>query len=399
MKKKEEKADEEAMKNERKIEKTGARDRTGNVVKDDEISGRRKFLKMLGLGGLAAGALGILGLSNAKEVLAAPVKKIKKVNDGGDLDAPEKNTGVPTGPLKNHRWMNWMNPSQYIKDGWDHWQDTIQNPLHARIFHDKFYRIKKIRPKIHHFVFVIDINKCVGCQACVVSCKNENTVPLGVFRRVVDVMEVGEMVPDEKGLVVTDEGNFTPNVKRVFLPRTCNHCDHPPCVEVCPVKATYKLETGQVEIDYDLCIGCLTCVQACPYDMRFANPIQHTADKCNMCAGRASVSHEKSYVPLLPVCVTSCVGRAMKFGDTNDPESEVSKLIATNKVSRLNVGFGTDPQVYYIGLDGDLANYTNPDKVKMVYTYTMGLTTTAYEKLGKKPVLPYLEEKERPYAG
>ncbi len=118
-----------------------------------------------------------------------------------------------------------------------------------------------------------------------------------------------------------------------------------------------------------------------------------------MCAGRAAVSHEKSYVPLLPVCVTSCVGRAMKFGDMNDPGSEVSKLIATNKVSRLNLEFGTDPQVYYIGMDGDLANYTNPDKVKMVYTYTMGLTTTSYEKLGKKPVLPYLEEREHPYAG
>ena len=118
-----------------------------------------------------------------------------------------------------------------------------------------------------------------------------------------------------------------------------------------------------------------------------------------MCAGRAAVSHEKSYVPLLPVCVTTCVGRAIKFGDTNDPESEVSKLIATHKTSRLNVDFGTDPQVYYMGLDGELANYTSSDKVKMVYTYTMGLMTTSYEKLGKKPVLPYLEEKEHPYAG
>ena len=212
-------------------------------------------------------------------------------------------------------------------------------------------------------------------------------------------METGEMAPDAMGIVVTDDGNYAPNVKRVFLPRTCNHCDHPPCVEVCPVKATYKLQTGQVEIDYDLCIGCLTCVQACPYDMRFANPIQHTADKCNMCAGRAAVSHEKSYTPLLPVCVTTCVGRAMKFGDTNDPESEVSKLIATHRTSRLNLEFGTDPQVYYIGFDDELMNPTNPDKVKMVYTYAMGLTTTSYEKLGKKPVLPYLEEREYPYAG
>ena len=142
MKKKEEKSGGRLIGNERIIEKTGAGGETGNAAKDDEISGRRKFLKMLGLGGLAAGALGILGLSNAKEVLAAPLKKIKKGNGDG-LNTPEKGAGIPTGPLKNHRWMNWMDPSQYIKDGWNHWQDTIQNPLHARIFHDKFYRIKK----------------------------------------------------------------------------------------------------------------------------------------------------------------------------------------------------------------------------------------------------------------
>ena len=240
-----------------KSETTCVIDETEDGIKYKEKTGRRKFLKMIGLGGLAASAFGILGISGSKEVLAAdPLKKVK--GNGGGLSTPEKGTGVPTGPLKNQRWMNWMDPSQYIKDGWDHWQNTIQNPLNARVFHDKFYLIKKIRPKIHHFVFVIDINKCVGCQACVVSCKNENAVPLGVFRRVVDVMETGEMVPDEMGVVVTDKGNYTPNVKRIFLPRTCNHCDHPPCVEVCPVKATYKLQTGQVEIDYDLCIGCLT---------------------------------------------------------------------------------------------------------------------------------------------
>lgn len=382
---------------ERKNEAKEVRDGTNNIGNGGEKSGRRKFLKMLGLGGLSSVIAGGLGLSKPKDVFASPLKKGRGKKSG--LNTPEKSTGVPTGPLKNHRWANWLNPSQYVNDGWDHWQNTIQNPLHARTFHDKFYRIKEIRPKIHHFVFVIDVNKCVGCQACVVSCKNENTVPLGVFRRVVDVMETGEMVPDEEGIVVTEDGNYTPSVKRFFLPRTCNHCDHPPCVEVCPVKATYKLQTGQVEIDYDLCIGCLTCVQACPYDMRFANPIQHTADKCNMCASRAAVSHEKPYTPLLPVCVTTCVGRAMKFGDTNDPQSEVSRLIANNKTSRLLVNEGTDPQVYYIGLEGDLVYPSNPEKVKMIYTYSMGLKTNAYEKLGGNPVIPYVEEREHPYAG
>jgi tetrathionate reductase subunit B len=357
---------------------------------------RRKFLKIMGLGGLAATGIGASIFSLPKKILAAPLKR-KALKRSSDV--PEKGTGVPTGPLKNHRWMNWLNPSQSVEDGWEHWQGTIQNPLHAKEYHDKFYEIKEIRPKIHHFVFVIDVNKCVGCQACVVGCKSENSVPLGVTRRVVDVMEKGHMIPDENGIVVTEEGNYTPNVKRIFLPRMCNHCDHPPCVEVCPVKATYKLQTGQVLINYDVCIGCLTCVQACPYGMRFANPVQHTADKCTMCAGRAAVSHEKSYVPLLPVCVTTCVGRAISFGDSNDPQSEVSKLIATHKTSRLKISAGTDPQVYYIGLDGDLTYSTDPEEVKMVYTYAMSLNASAYSKLGGTPVLPFIEEREHPYAG
>ncbi len=374
-------------------------ERKNALIKDEEESKRRKFLKMLGLGGLAAAIGGAVGLSKSKELLAAPLKKAQKKSKKVGHNTPEKGTGVPTGPLKNHRWMGWMNPSQDVDDGWNHWEDTIQNPLHAREWHDRFYQIEEVRPKIHKLVFVIDINKCTGCQACVVGCKSENSVPLGVFRRTVAVMETGHMVADDNGIVVTDEGNYTPNVKKVFLPRTCNHCDHPPCVEVCPVKATYKLQTGAVLINYDVCIGCLTCVQACPYGMRFANPVQHTADKCTMCAGRASVSHQKSYVPLLPVCVTTCVGRSISFGDLNDPQSEVAKLIATKKTSRLKLSEGTEPQVYYIGLDGDLTYSTNPDEVKMVYTYAMSLNTNVYAKLGGNPELPFIEEREHPYAG
>ncbi len=352
-----------------------------------EKSKRRKFLKMLGLGGLAATAFGFAGLSKSKEALAVPLKKEKGKKSG--LNTPEKGTGVPTGALKNKRWMGWMNPSQDVNDGWNEWMRTIENPHNLPIWHDNFYTIKDSKPK-HHWAMVMDLRKCIGCQACVIACKSENNVPLTVFRTVVQVMETGHMVSDKDGIVVTDEGNFTPDTKRFNLPRMCNHCDHPSCVEVCPVKATFKRQDGIVLIDYNVCIGCGTCLQACPYDMRFFNPVQHTADKCTFCVHRIDRG-------LMPACVTSCVGRARKFGDLNDPKSEVSRLIAGYPTSKLKISTGNDPQVFYIDLNGILVDPTNPEKVKMVYTYAISFNTTAYQKLGGTAVLPIVEEMEDPY--
>lgn len=377
MKKENERKSKKAKENEKKRE---------NGEKTSEKSGRRKFLRMLGLGGLGAYAYGIIGMSKSKEALAVPLKHGKRQSG---LNTREKGTGIPTGPLKNHRWAGWTNPSQDVKDGWNEWMKTIENPHNLPIWHDRFYTIKDSKPE-HHWVMVMDLRKCVGCQACVVACKSENNVPLGVFRTVVQVMETGHMVPDAEGDVVTEEGNYAQDVKRFNLPRMCNHCDHPPCVEVCPVKATFKRQDGIVMIDYDICIGCLTCVQACPYNMRFANPVQYTADKCTFCVDRIDRG-------LLPACVTSCVGRARKFGDLNDPKSEVARLIAEYPTSRLKISEGTDPQVFYVNLNGDLVDATNSEKVKMVYTYAMSLNTNVYEKLGGKAVLPFIEEKENPF--
>lgn len=352
-----------------------------------EKSKRRKFLKMLGLGGLTAAIGGAVGLSEAGEVFASPLKKGQGKKSG--LNTPEKGTGVITGSLKNNRWMGWMNPSQDVNDGWNEWMRTIENPHNLPIWHDNFYTIKDSKPK-HHWAMVMDLRKCVGCQACVIACKSENNVPLGVFRTVVQVMETGHTVPDKDGIVATDEGNFTPDVKRFNLPRMCNHCDHPSCVEVCPVKATFKRQDGIVLIDYNICIGCGTCLQACPYDMRFFNPVQRTADKCTFCVHRIDRG-------LMPACVTSCVGRARKFGDLNDPKSEVSRLISEYPTSKLKISTGNDPQVFYIDLNGRLVDPTNPEEVKMVYTYAMSFNTTAYQKLGGTAVLPFVEEKEDPY--
>lgn len=184
-------------------------------------------------------------------------------------------------------------------------------------------------PRKKRYAMVIDTRRCIGCQACSVACKTENDVPLGETRNWVEYIEKGVF----------------PNVHRSFLPRLCNHCEKPQCVSVCPTGATYKREEdGIVVIDSDVCIGCKYCIQACPYGMRFINPKTGTADKCDFCLHRV----EKG---LVPSCVNTCQGRARIFGDLNDPESEVSKMVASNSTTVLRPEMGTEPMVYYIDAD------------------------------------------------
>jgi tetrathionate reductase subunit B len=175
---------------------------------------------------------------------------------------------------------------------------------------------------------VIDLRKCIGCSACSVSCKQEYEVPVGVFRSWVKIVEKGTY----------------PNVRKVALPRLCNHCDNPACVEVCPVQASYRADNGAVLIHTDKCIGCKYCIAACPYDARFINPETKTADKCTFCVHRVEKGQQ-------PACVTTCMAKARTFGDLNDPNSELAKLVATQPVQVLKPALGTEPQVYYIGLD------------------------------------------------
>lgn len=179
------------------------------------------------------------------------------------------------------------------------------------------------------YAMVIDVRRCIGCHACTVACKSEFDVPLGENRSWVEYTEKG----------------VYPNVGRSFLPRLCNHCSEPPCVSVCPTNATYKRkQDGIVVIDDGLCIGCKYCIQACPYDARFLNPVTGFADKCDFCIHRVSKGE-------MPSCVNTCVGGARVFGDLSDPDSNVSKLIASNRVTVLRREMGTMPNVYYIGAD------------------------------------------------
>ncbi len=180
-----------------------------------------------------------------------------------------------------------------------------------------------------HYGMVIDTRRCTGCHACSVACKSEFNVPLGLTRSWVEYVEKGDY----------------PNVSRNFLPRLCNHCRHPACVDVCPTGATWKREEdGIVVVDPDICIGCKYCLQACPYDARFINPETGAADKCDFCLHRVSKG-------VAPACVNTCQGRARIFGDVNDPQSEVARLIANNPVTVLRPGKGTEPMVFYIAAD------------------------------------------------
>lgn len=176
---------------------------------------------------------------------------------------------------------------------------------------------------------VIDVRRCIGCHACTVACKSEFDVALGRNRSWVEYVEKGSY----------------PNVGRSFLPRLCNHCSEPSCVYVCPTNATYKRkQDGIVVVDQGLCIGCKYCIQACPYDARYQDPNTGWIDKCDFCIHRVSQGIE-------PSCVNTCVGGARIFGDLGDPESEVSKLIAENRVTVLRDEMGTFPNVYYIAAD------------------------------------------------
>ncbi|MEA4900342.1 4Fe-4S dicluster domain-containing protein [Desulfitobacterium sp.] len=189
-----------------------------------------------------------------------------------------------------------------------------------------------------HYGMVIDLRRCIGCHACTVTCKMENSIPEGFFR---------------SWVVEADKGTY-PDVTRVKLPRLCNQCESAPCEHVCPVKATHRDAGGVVVINGEKCIGCRYCISACPYDARFLNPKTGTAEKCDLCLKRVQAG-------LMPACVSSCVAHARFFGDLNDPQSEVAKLLSENSCQVLRPELGTKPSVYYIGLDEAIAgaDYAN----------------------------------------
>ncbi len=179
--------------------------------------------------------------------------------------------------------------------------------------------------------FVIDQDRCIGCHACTVACKEEHNVPVGVYRTWVKYIEKGAF----------------PATSRHFGVMRCNHCDAAPCVEICPTSSLFTRHDGIVDFDPDRCIGCKSCMQACPYDALYIDPATHTAAKCNYCAHRIEVGLE-------PACVIVCPTRAIIAGDLDDPESAPSRIVASAKVVSRKPHKGTRPKLFYVGIDGDL---------------------------------------------
>lgn len=178
---------------------------------------------------------------------------------------------------------------------------------------------------IQNYGFLIDQSKCIGCHACSTACKSENQVPLGVNRTWVKYVETGAY----------------PDVRRHFQVTRCNHCANPPCVRICPVTAMYQRSDGIVEFDPSICIGCKSCMQACPYDSIYLDPETNAAAKCTFCAHRIDVGLE-------PACVVVCPEHAILAGDLNDPASEISRRLSTAQATVRKPEQGTGPKLFYI---------------------------------------------------
>ncbi len=198
----------------------------------------------------------------------------------------------------------------------------------------------------------INLDRCVGCHTCALSCKMQNNVPEGMLWN--------RVLTEDCDVVDGALGTY-PNVTRTFLPVACQHCQNAACQRVCPTGATYKDDKGRVEIDYDKCIGCRMCMGACPYtgvrsfnweephhavdfatgDANIPAHQKHVVEKCTFCYQRTSQGQT-------PACMELCPGRARHWGDLDDPNSEVSKLLATREHKQLLPEEGTRPSVYYL---------------------------------------------------
>ncbi len=173
---------------------------------------------------------------------------------------------------------------------------------------------------------LVNLDKCVGCFSCQVSCKAEYKLPFGIFRCKVKTYRSGDY----------------PHISKLFLPYLCNHCDNAPCIETCEKKALIKNQDGIVLVNRDKCIGCQMCIEKCPYNAIETNPGSGQPEKCDFCYDLRVTKG------LLPVCVQNCMGKAILFGDINDKQSEISAAMNDKKIKVLKPELSTNPSVFYL---------------------------------------------------
>jgi tetrathionate reductase subunit B len=219
----------------------------------------------------------------------------------------------------------------------------------------------------HRWAFGVDATKCIGCLRCVEACKLENNVPFDAhhFRTWVeryvtlegeDTARIDSQADPVNIAASGSEGEYrfadrykdAKVEKAFFVPKLCNQCTHPACVQVCPTGATYKTEDGVVLIDHTYCIGCQYCVQACPYGARYFDEEKGVTDKCTWCYHRITKG-------LQPACVEVCPTGARIFGDRDDKQSPISQFIQNNRVQVLRPETGNAPNVFYVGIDKDVS--------------------------------------------
>lgn len=212
------------------------------------------------------------------------------------------------------------------------------------------------------WVFLVDTTKCVGCGFCVKACKSENEIPLDVP---VTRTWVERYLVTKDGKVHADSPDGALNgfvdttirgeelvkqedvAKAFFVPKLCNQCHTPACVQVCPVGATFQTNDGVVLVDREWCIGCGYCIMACPYGVRFFHPTLHVAEKCTFCYHRITKG-------MTTACVQACPFGARQIGNLKDPDDPVTKIILSERVGVLKDEYGTKPQAYYLGLDNNV---------------------------------------------
>jgi phenylacetyl-CoA:acceptor oxidoreductase subunit 1 len=241
---------------------------------------------------------------------------------------------------------------------------------------------------------VVNLIKCTRCHACIAACRIEHFLPIGM---------------SWPRLIAWETGDAATGVEVTTVPVRCNQCKDAPCVDVCPSGATVKRDDGIVYIDNNKCVGCRYCIVACPYQNRtFLSkdkdtgyfPGKRTAfekagkklyphttgttEKCNFCMERIDYGMSKGYKPgvdreATPACVNTCQARALTFGDLDDPDSEISKLIREKNAFQLHPEYGTDPSIYYI--DGKIGGASsNKAPIETTTAYHMPGISTVEER-------------------